>query len=136
VHYAEYERTWLVRYIERHGDPEGVARRIQAALFDLRTALQRAVVLPVRSYGIKPVAQHLGFRWRNADAGSQWSTVQYLRARATSDPAERERLFAAIAEYNEDDQRAMRHVWEWMLREAPDLPAAPVRTGAKRSRRR
>jgi uncharacterized protein len=137
VHYAEYERTWLLRYIERHGDPEGTARRIQGAMFDLRAALQRAVVLPLRTYGIKAVAQHLGFRWRNTDAGSQWSTVQYLKARAASVPAERERLFASIAEYNEDDQRAMRHVWEWMVREAPDLPAAPA-PGAKprRPRRR
>jgi predicted RecB family nuclease len=136
VHYAEYERTWLERYIGRHGDPEGTAARIRGALFDLRAALQRAVVLPVRSYGIKTVAQHLGFRWRNPDAGSQWSTVQYQRARATSDPAERARLFASIAEYNEDDQRAMRHVWEWMIRVAPDLPAEPASSHARMRRSR
>jgi uncharacterized protein len=139
VHYAEYERTWLDRYIQREGDPEGTGRRIRDALFDLRAALQRAVVLPLRSYGIKSVAQHLGFRWRNPDAGSQWSTVQYMRARVTGDPAERHRLFASIAEYNEDDQRAMRHVWEWLERSAPDglaAPAPPAPPAATRRQRR
>ncbi len=137
VHYAEYEKTWLKRYIARHGDRDGIASRVIAAMFDLRQAFQRAVVLPLRSYSIKPLAKHLGFAWRNPEANSQWSTVQYRRARASDDPDERERLFAAIAEYNDDDLRAMRHVWDWLVREAPaGMPAAtaPRRKPARRRR--
>ena len=119
VHYADYERTWTRKYVERYGDADGTAARVLGAMFDLRAALQRAVVLPLRSYSIKSVAPSLGFAWRNPEANSQWSTVQYKRARASSDAAERERLFGEIAQYNDDDLRAMKHLWDWMEREAP-----------------
>ncbi|MFI5371434.1 MAG: TM0106 family RecB-like putative nuclease [Candidatus Eisenbacteria bacterium] len=135
VHYADFERTWIKRYVASRGDPDGTAARVLAAMLDLHQTLQCAVVLPLRSYSIKWVAPHLGFEWRNPEASSQWSTVQYLRARATPDPTERERLFAAIAEYNEDDLLAMREVWQWMVREAPPGPPARGPKPARRSRR-
>ena len=97
VHFSDYERTWTRKYIERHGDRGGIAARILIACFDLLPALRHAAVLPLRSYSIKAVAPWLGFEWSHPDMGSQWSTVQYLKARASDDPAERQRLFDDLA---------------------------------------
>ena len=45
----------------------------------------------------------MGFAWRNAGSGSEWSTAQFQRAREAADAGGREALLRAIAEYNEDD---------------------------------
>jgi uncharacterized protein len=120
VHYDIYERTWVRKYAAHHGDRDGVAERLLGALWDLHVeGVKPSVRLPLRSYSIKHVAKHVGFRWRNPEAGSQWSIVQYRRAIATTDDAERRRLLDAIAEYNEDDLLAMRAVWEWLEANAP-----------------
>ena len=119
VHYDQYERVWLERYLARHGAPAGLARRLMDSLFDLCASLKRSAVLPVPSYSIKRVAGVLGFSWSDIGTGSQWSVAQYEKARATADPAERERLFESLRRYNADDLAALRHLWRWMEREGP-----------------
>jgi uncharacterized protein len=114
VHYSEYEKMWLTRYIGRHGDPTGAGARVSAALFDLHQALRASAVLPLRSYSIKEVAPWLGFQWTHAEMSSQWSTVQYRLAQASGDPEERQRRLDTIAAYNRDDLLAMKAVWTWM----------------------
>jgi predicted RecB family nuclease len=120
VHYTNYEKTWIRKYVERHGDPDGVAARVIGRLYDLHAeAVMPSVRLPLRSYSIKHVAPHLGFAWSNPEAGSQWSVAQYQRARKTKDAAERASILAEIARYNADDLEAMRVVWSWLGTHAP-----------------
>lgn len=121
VHYSTAERTAVRRYVARWGDPDGIAAALEDRLFDLHACLKKTVRLPIRSYGMKHVARHLGFAWRDAAAGSQWSLVEYRKARAATDPAERARRLAGIAQYNGDDQAALRTVWSW-LEAAPRPP--------------
>lgn len=122
VHWDGYEPLWVQRYAETLGAPEGFVKRVQAACFDLKRVLDRCVRLPLRSYSIKHVAPWMGFEWRNPESGSEWSVAQFHRARLTEDPAERERLLAALVEYNEDDLWAMRAVWRWLRENAPAAP--------------
>jgi predicted RecB family nuclease len=120
VHYATFERTWIQRYAERHGDPTGVAARVLANTFDLLgEAVEPCVHLPLRSLSIKHVAPYTGFSWSDPEAGSTWSMAQYRKACETGIAAEREALLARIAAYNRDDLRAMRSVWQWLERNAP-----------------
>lgn len=127
VHYASFEKTWIRRYVERHGDPDGIAERVLARTFDLlEEALEPCVHLPLRSYSIKHVAPYAGFAWSDPEAGSTWSMAQYRKAYETAIPAERDTLLARIAAYNRDDLRAMRSVWRWLEGNAPtSLAAAP-----------
>ncbi len=121
VHYHAYERTWTKKYAERHGDRDGfVAGRLLPAMWDLCIqGVQKWVRLPLRSYSIKAVAPYVGFAWSDPDSGSLWSVVQYGRACAARDPAERRRLLEPILRYNADDLRAMRAVWRWIERAGP-----------------
>lgn len=120
VHWDAAEPLWLRRYAARLGDPDGVAARLLAACFDLKRALDQSVRLPLRSYSIKYVAPWMGFAWRNPEAGSEWSLARFERARRTADAEGRERLLAEVREYNEDDLRAMRAVWNWLREHAPE----------------
>lgn len=115
LHYANNERTWVRKYAERWGDPDGTAALLLERLFDLHAeVVAKSLRLPLRSYGIKHVAKHLGFEWSNPEAGSQWSVVQYRRACRAGDPAERTRLLDEIVRYNADDLGALRTLWIWL----------------------
>ncbi len=120
VHYSPYERTWVRKYASTYGAPPGFLERLDEALYDLLyRGVRRSVRLPLYSYSVKKVADFVGFRWRNPASGSLWSIVQYARARACGDTAERARLLREIEEYNADDLLAMRAVWRWLLAEGP-----------------
>ncbi|MEK7824281.1 MAG: TM0106 family RecB-like putative nuclease [Candidatus Eisenbacteria bacterium] len=115
VHYASYEKTMMNLYAGRYPETERAATRVKARLFDLyHGGVMKAVRLPLVSYSIKQVASLAGFRWRNPAAGGLWSIVQYQRAMATTDAAERARLLHEIVEYNHDDLVATRAVWQWL----------------------
>lgn len=120
VHYSPYEKTWVRHYAATYGAPAGFLERMEEAYFDmLHRGVRRCVRLPLYSYSVKQVAGLAGFRWRNPDSGSVWSIVQYQKARASRDPAERERILRGIVDYNADDLLAMRAVWRWMLEQGP-----------------
>ena len=46
VHWHHYEKTHIQEYIDRYGDPEGVAVRVLANLLDLLPIARESVVLP------------------------------------------------------------------------------------------
>lgn len=112
IHYSPHEKTCLASGAARFGDPGGTAAAVRERLTDLRARLMAAARFPIRSYSMKAVARHLGFAWSEPEADGAWSVMQYRRARAARDPAERRRLFETIVAYNADDLRAMRVVHE------------------------
>lgn len=96
------------------------------ALFDAPQTLDlyNQIVLkctewPTHSYGLKPLATHLGFEWRDSDPSGSASIEWFHRWTETGDDAIQKR----ILEYNEDDCRATR-----VLRDAlTTLTAASAR---------
>jgi predicted RecB family nuclease len=120
IHYASYEKGWVRRYAEMFGAPDGWLARMEEAMWDLyQQGVIKWVRLPLRSSSIKKVAPYVGFSWSDPESGSLWSVVQYRKAMAAGDPAQRQRLLEPIARYNADDLRAMRAVWRWIEREGP-----------------
>jgi len=119
VHYANYEKTWVRKYAERWGAPEGFLERLTPRLFDLYSALIKWVRLPLRSYSIKHIAPWIGYAWSNPESGSAWSIVQFRRACAADDPEVRRGILDEIARYNADDLGAMRAVWDWVEANGP-----------------
>jgi len=103
--YSAKERTSLRRLMERYGLDRSVFDRYVAQEYDLYSRL----VLnhsdwPSYSYGIKHVARHAGFTWRDPDPGGANSIVWYNEYQR--DPS-RDDLLQRILDYNEDDCRAM-----------------------------
>lgn len=121
VHWHSYEIQWVKHYLDVHGAPDRLRRVLSDGrhFFDLHRVVDRCLRLPLRSYSIKFVAPWMGFDWRNADSGSEWSIAQFHHARLTASAAERDARLAAIAEYNADDLLAMRAVWRWIEANEP-----------------
>lgn len=103
--YSAKERASLRRLMERYGLDEAVFERYVDQEYDLYSRLVlKFSDWPSYSYGIKHVARHAGFTWRDPDPGGANSIVWYNEYQR--DPS-RHDLLQRILDYNEDDCRAM-----------------------------
>lgn len=116
VHWANYEQTMLKTYMERYGDPAGVAERLQGHLFDLLAAYKKSVCLPLPSQSLKQVEKYVGFERRLAFNGEA-AIVHYLQAEKKQDLEQAEEAMAQILAYNEEDLEATWAAYHWLQQE-------------------
>jgi uncharacterized protein len=120
VHWAPYEQTYLRRYVERFGDPEGIAERVDANLLDLLTVTRDSLVLPLPSFSLKVVEDYVGFERKEAEYGGAWAMATFIEATETSDKGKRKELMDKIVAYNKEDLDATWAVFEWLRRIATE----------------
>ncbi len=114
VHYSHYEQTQMKAYVQRWGDPNGVAGQVLGLLWDMqKKAVSGHLCLPVHSYGLKQVEKCAGFPRSQAEYGSLWSVGRYNAYLVSSDPAEQSSIRNELLSYNREDCLAMRHVQGW-----------------------
>lgn len=114
VHWHHYEKTKLKLYIERYGDPDGIAAAVLANLFDLLPATQKAVALPLPSYSLKVVEKYVGFKRSQTEYGGDWAMAKYIEATETEDEALRTAVMDQVLKYNEEDLAATWAVLSWL----------------------
>jgi len=119
VHWAPYEQTYLRRYVERFGDAEGIAARVEANLLDLLTVAKDSVVLPLPSFSLKVVEDYVGFERKEAEYGGAWAMATFIEATETSDEGKRKELMDKIVAYNKEDLEATWAVFEWLRGKTP-----------------
>lgn len=113
VHYSSHERTWVKRYIERYGDPDGIGQRILNNLWDIYAAITRSLVLPIPSYGLKCVERIAGFKRSQEEFGGLWSIIMYDRYLNAGSPQEARDIISEIMKYNEEDILASYKIYTW-----------------------
>jgi predicted RecB family nuclease len=114
VHWAPYEQTYLRRYVERFGDTEGIAARVEANLLDLLTVTRNSVVLPLPSLSLKVVEDYVGFERKEAEYGGSWAMATFIEATETSEEEKRKALMDKILAYNKEDLAATWAVFQWL----------------------
>src|SRR5271156_6539697 len=114
VHWAPYERTYLRRYVERFGDTQGIAARVEANLLDLLTITRDSVVLPLPSFSLKVVEEYVGFKRKESEYGGAWAMATFIEATETADEGKRKELMDKIVAYNKEDLGATWAVFEWL----------------------
>ena len=114
VHWAPYEQTYLRRYVERFGDTDGVAARVQANLLDLLRVTRDSVVLPLPSFSLKVVEDYVGFERKEGEYGGAWAMATFIEATETSDEGKRKELMDKILAYNKEDLEATWAVFQWL----------------------
>lgn len=124
VHWSSYEKTYLNKYIGRHGDTDGIGARIVANLLDLLPITKASMILPVPSYGLKTIEEYVGFKRTQDEYGGTWSMATFIEATETQDQAKRTELMDAILKYNEEDLQATWAVMEWLRSRTPTARAA------------
>jgi predicted RecB family nuclease len=114
VHWHHYERVHIDMYVQRYGDPAGIAARVLRNLLDLLPITRASVILPVPSYSLKVVEQYVGFKRTQDEYGGAWSMAQFILATETNDEVTRESLMAQILKYNSEDLAATWAVFDWL----------------------
>lgn len=126
VHWASYERTYLAKYVQRFGDPEGVAGRVMANLLDLLPITRESVILPVPSFSLKVIEQYVGYERKLPEGNGQWAMAKFIEATETAADAKRQALMTEILDYNREDLEATWTVFQWLRSKVAadsDLPA-------------
>ncbi len=114
VHWATYEQVKIDMYINRYGDPDGIAARVKANLLDLLPITRASVAVPVSSYSLKDIETLTGYERQLEEYGGDWSMAKYIEATESEDRAERDALLGEILDYNREDLEATWAVLEWL----------------------
>ena len=101
-------------YVQRYGDPSGIAARVLRNLLDLLPITKNSVILPLPSYSLKVVEQYVGFKRSQDEYGGSWSMAQFILATETNDSQERDARMSEILKYNEEDLAATWAVFDWL----------------------
>lgn len=114
VHWHHYEKTHIDKYVQRYGDPKGVAARVLKNLLDLLPVARDCILLPLTSYSLKVVEKYAGFERSQKEYGGSWSIAKYIEATETQDKKLRDELIGQILLYNEEDLAATWKVLQWL----------------------
>ncbi len=114
VHWHHYEKTNLKMYIERYGDPTGIAERVLRNLLDLLPVTRQSLALPLSSYSLKEVEKHVGYKRKLKEYGGEWSMAKYIEAVETEDEKQRQAVMSEILDYNREDLEATWAVLQWL----------------------
>ncbi|MEC4982486.1 MAG: TM0106 family RecB-like putative nuclease [Oscillatoria sp. PMC 1068.18] len=110
-HYSEYEVDAVKRLAKVYGTPRQQIQLLLSRFVDLHEIIIETVILPVRSYSLKALAQWLGFQWRDRGVRGDQTVCWYDQWLKNGDRS----LLEAILRYNEDDCRATYLLKNWLI---------------------
>jgi predicted RecB family nuclease len=111
-HWHHYERTHLTKMAARFSVPDGQTEFVMDRMVDLSPLTTNAFAFPTHGEGLKDIARFLGFNWRQGDVDALASVAlysQWIDSDGTDAAAKQ-----SILDYNEDDCRATRVVYDWL----------------------
>lgn len=112
-HYSKHETTVLDRladkYAAAHVRP---LKKFQSKMVDLEKQVTSHVVLPVLSYGLKPVSKFVGFEYSDEDPGGSQSIAWFEEYQ--KEPGRNGELKERILTYNREDCAATKVVHDWL----------------------
>jgi predicted RecB family nuclease len=114
IHWHHYERVRIDMYIERYGDPKGIAAHVRKNLLDLLPICQNSIALPLPSYSLKVIEKYTGFKRTLDEYGGEWAMAKYIEATELEDAKAREKVMDEILKYNQEDLEATWHVLRWL----------------------
>ena len=114
-HYSAYEPHVVATLAERTRDPllQWAAEFAGGHFVDLYDTV-KAHYFGVGGLGLKLIATHAGFRWRDDDPGGLNSQRWFADAVHHPDEAARAAARTRVLEYNEDDVRATSELRAWL----------------------
>ena len=116
LHYGETESLALCKLAQRQGVSDVDRDALRCRLVDVHDRLRSHWRLPLNSYGLKTVADWLGFSWSQAGVDGARALLWWRQWRGTG-PSDRGHVQALrwIFLYNRDDGLATWTVAAWML---------------------
>ena len=130
LHFGRYETVALKRMKARL--PESLHAKIDAILeraTNVLSVIHPHVYFPVYSNSLKDIGHFLGFEWAHEEATGLQAILWRKNWNKTKSPD----IKAQLLQYNQDDCRALRHVFEFINHlTSPDrMTAAPLQVSFK-----
>lgn len=122
-HYSDHETRYFRHLARKHAGAEGVPSLEELEAFlsseswtDLYRLVKTQVVWPTEDLGLKTIAHHCGFNWRDDEPGGANSVAWYYDAVGADDEDAREAARQRVIDYNEDDVLATLAIRDWLTR--------------------
>jgi predicted RecB family nuclease len=124
-HYGSYDRRALMRLASRHGSDSELTARIEAAAFNVLSAIYGTVYFPCSSNDLKSVAGTLGVEWKTRNS----SGLDSIAWRDEWGRTGSKEIKSRLVEYNRDDVVALERVVDCLYRiQSPSPGLLPIPT--------
>jgi uncharacterized protein len=115
LHYGETEPISLLKLGERQGaDPDEIDT-LKKRFIDIHLLVREYWCLPVRNYGLKSIAEWIGFEWKHSNIDGARALLwwrQWIKSRKLNRMYSRN--LNSIFEYNRDDCLATLMIAKWL----------------------
>jgi len=116
LHYGETEPTSLIKLGERQGASPNEIEDLRKRFIDIHLLIREYWCLPVTNYGLKSIAEWIGFEWKQSNVDGarallwwrQWKNSRRLNTMYS-------RNLQSIFEYNRDDCLATLKIAKWLV---------------------
>ena len=118
LHYGETESISLYKLAKRNNSKDSELISIRNRCIDIHSILRRSWVLPINNYGLKSVANYIGFKWEqeNIDGAKALLWWRQWKNSKRSSKVYSNNL-NKILQYNKDDCLATWAIASWLLKE-------------------
>ncbi len=116
LHYGETEPISLIRLGERQGANSSEIDSLKKRFIDIHSLIREYWCLPVRNYGLKSIAEFIGFEWEQSNVDGARALLwwrQWKRSRKLNKMYSRN--LNSIFKYNSDDCLATLKIAKWLI---------------------
>ena len=116
IHYGETEPISLLKLGLRQGADPHEIEALKKRFIDIHLLIREYWCLPVRNYGLKSIAEWIGFEWKQSDADGARALLwwrQWKKSRKINKMYSRN--LNSIFEYNRDDCIATLMIAKWLI---------------------
>ncbi len=113
-HWHSYEKTNIRKMLEHYEVDPATCDKVQRKMVDLSPIAVKSYAFPTYGDGLKEIAKHIGYKWRQDDVDALTSIVlyqRYVETRGTDKDS-----LNMIMKYNEDDCLATMHIKDWLVK--------------------
>ena len=116
LHYGETESISLMKLGVRQGASPNEIETLKKRLIDIHLLIREYWCLPVRNYGLKSIAEWIGFEWKQSNVDGARALLwwrQWKKSRKLNKMYSRN--LNSIFEYNRDDCIATLMIAKWLI---------------------
>ena len=116
LHYGETEPISLLKLGERQGANTHEIDALKKRFIDIHLLIREYWCLPVRNYGLKSIAEWIGFEWKQSNVDGARALLwwrQWKKSRKSNKMYSRN--LNSIFEYNRDDCLATLMIAKWLI---------------------
>ena len=118
IHYGETEYLSLYRLAKRNHATDPELKELKDRFIDIHSRIKRNWLLPINNYGLKSVANLIGFKWSQEGVDGPQALLWW---RQWKNSRKKNKIFSKnlqnIFNYNKDDCLATWAITDWLLRQ-------------------